>query len=285
MSRPTIATLLQFYATLNEILYYPHSNYDPSFLRAGMILGALLFGVPVLLWCVREILQWRRAGLFSWLVIFTVVPVALTFLASHYFLPYSIWGTRHLIIVNVPYLMLVAVALNRLRIVWVKISVLVVLACWVSVLAFALIVRRDEIYVWCAWDLLARRMAVTERKRTEPIKVYVFEDLVAYHTWFALSSMKESKFKVEVIKDVPGIVEDPAYFLPRGFDDVTARDAKDPTANVFNEDYFWIAFRDHERKPEQLPLKILTARGYMVGESFEMNARGGKAFLVSIKRQ
>ena len=57
--------------------------------------------------------------------------MALAILAS-WVLPHSVWGTRHLIIVAVPYLLLAAIALERLRPQWLRITALLLLGCWFS---------------------------------------------------------------------------------------------------------------------------------------------------------
>jgi hypothetical protein len=69
-------------------------------------------------------------------------------------------------------------------------------------------------FVWCAWN------DVAESFRTEdgPDQVVVFEDLVAYHIWFALR--KTPGKRIFVVNDAPGVHEDKAYFLPRGFGEV-----------------------------------------------------------------
>lgn len=328
MTRPDLRAVVQFYVTLNEILYYPQSNTEPLFSRWSAPLGLLLFGVPVAALLARhafrrraarqappaathadettrkdstqetraadastdehtlpdddtaaEACDSRRAPVLHWLLLFFVLPLALAFFAS-WLLPYSVWGTRHLIIVAPPYLLLVASAIGRLRPVWMRNAVLIVLACWAMVSASVLAVRSDGGYIWCAWETLARQAAEAEGGRNQPFKVYAFEDLVAYHAWFALSSMRPGEFKVEVVKGIDGLREDPAYFLPRGFDEVKTTDG----ADAFAEEHFWIAFRDTAWKPESEPLRTLRARGLETGQGFRLTAQGHTAFLVPVRR-
>jgi hypothetical protein len=217
----------------------------------------------------------------AWLLLFALLPSAMAFLAS-WFLPYSVWGARHLIIVAPSCLILVASALCRLRPVWLKVSLLVVLGCWTAVSASLLVVRREGSYIWCAWETLAQRLPEAGRAGGEPVSVYAFEDLVAYHTWFALSRMEAAGFRVEAVKGIDGLREDPAYFLPRGFHEVTT-DANG--AEAFVEEHFWIAFRDTAWKPESQPLKMLRERGYETGQSFQVTAQGQTAFLVAVRRR
>jgi hypothetical protein len=62
--------------------------------------------------------------------------------------------------------------------------------------------------------------------------------LVAYHFWFAVRN--NPNYKVIKVNGFPGVVEDKAYFLPRGFDQVEDQQVND----AFSEDSFWVAFRD-----------------------------------------
>ncbi|HEX8476304.1 MAG TPA: glycosyltransferase family 39 protein [Pyrinomonadaceae bacterium] len=310
MSRPGLRAVAQFYVTLQEILYYPQSNNEPLFQRWSAPLGLLLFVCPVVLLIIRHVLRRRapfdtqtethatenaatlstrhaetpeihRATTLSWLLLFSLLPSAFAFLAS-WFLPYSVWGARHLIIVAPSYLIVVAVALCRLRPVWLRTSMLVMLGCWTVASASALAVRREGNYIWCAWETLARRLPEAERAGGEPVSVYVFEDLVAYHAWFALSRMEADGFRVEVVKGIDGLMEDPAYFLPRGFDEIATNSNG---AEAFVDEHFWIAFRDTAWKPESQPLKMLRERGYEIGQIFHVEAQGQKAFLVAVRRK
>lgn len=282
-ARPSVSHVAQFYFTLNEILYYVQSSNERLYLRWSVVLGALVFGCP-LAWYVWRTLRHRtdaaHARVLRWLVIFSVLPVALAFLLS-WILPYSVWGTRHLIIIAAPYLILCAIALASLRPLWLQTTLLILLGCWTLLSATVLLMSRERNYVWCAWETLARRAVESEPARESPLKIYAFEDLVAYHTWFAVSARTEPRATVEVVKGIAGLREDPAYFLPRGFDEIRTRAA----AEAFGEDYFWIAFRDIARRPEQPPLQTLSARGFDIGEGFRVETRGNVAFLVPVRRR
>jgi hypothetical protein len=114
----------------------------------------------------------------------------------------------------------------------------------------------------------------------EVIKVYAFEELVAYHLWFALEESAGGKLKVGLIKGVPGLREDPAYFLPRAFSDITVQDI-----SALNEKHFWIAFRDTDFSEQGPPLKTLKDRGYEIREVLQIVAAGQQAFMVELERQ
>jgi hypothetical protein len=203
--------------------------------------------------------------------------VALALLAS-WVLPHSVWGTRHLIIVAVPYLLLAAIALGRLRPPWLRITVLLALGCWLFLAGIATLPRRGDTYIWCAWEQLSRQMIQSQHTSTEGVKVYAVEDLVAYHLWFALEESAGGEIEVGLIRGVPGIQEDPAYFLPRGFFDITVQDI-----SALSEPHFWIAFRDTDFHEQGPPLKTLKEQGYEVRQVLEFDAAGQNAFLVELE--
>jgi hypothetical protein len=81
------------------------------------------------------------------------------------------------------------------------------------------------------------------------------------------------------VKGVPGLLEDPAYFLPREFKDVEVRDA-----GALGGERFWVAFRGAAWDEGRQPLKMLKERGYRAERIFETGAQGQRAFLVLLKR-
>src|SRR5919202_816966 len=101
----------------------------------------------------REGVRRRDAALF--LVFFTLLPVALAFAASRV-LPFSVWGTRHLVVAAAPYFMLAGVALGRLRPFWLKSAALTLLCCWFFAVGALALTRAEGEYIWCAWENLAR---------------------------------------------------------------------------------------------------------------------------------
>ncbi|MDQ5837175.1 MAG: hypothetical protein M3379_10380, partial [Acidobacteriota bacterium] len=242
--------------------------------------------------------EWYRDAVI-FLAFFTLLPVALAFAAS-LLLPFSVWGTRHVIIAAGPYFLLAGVALVRLRPFWLKSAALVLLCCWFFFVgALLLATRGDGDYIWCAWENLARSALRDEAGETQtdaggetaaarqpagsasrrPVNLYAFEDLVAYHLWFALDSAHETGMRVSVLQGVPGVSEDPAFFLPRGFDGV-----KRARADSISDERFWAAFRDAEWDESRPPLSVLFARGYRAERVYEAAAQGQRAFLVLFKR-
>ncbi|HEX7956983.1 MAG TPA: glycosyltransferase family 39 protein [Pyrinomonadaceae bacterium] len=225
----------------------------------------------------RPALPARAWGAVSFLLVFTTLPVALAFAAS-YVLPHSVWGTRHLVVAAGPYALLAGLALGRLRPAWWRSAAVLLLCCWFAAVGALALVRREGAYVWCAWEGLAASAA---RDAAGGAEVYAFEDLVAYHLWFALERGETAgRFRVVSVKGVPGLTEDPAYFLPRGFDGVALADA-----DALRGERFWVAFRDAEWDESRQPLKLISERGYRAVRVYETSAQGQRAFLVLFARE
>ncbi|MCM3872665.1 MAG: glycosyltransferase family 39 protein [Pyrinomonadaceae bacterium] len=283
VARPRLADVVQFFAQLNAPFYFRQSSNQAVYARWGLLAGLVIFGLPLvaLSWqLVRRNYQAGEPGFSApkCLILLAVVPVVLALLAS-WVLPHSVWGTRHLIIVAVPYLLLAAIALVQLRPHWLRITVLLLLGCWLFVAGAGTLLRRGDTHIWCTWEQLSQQVVQRQDTQTEVIKVYAFEDLVAYHLWFALEKSGGATVNVGLIKDVPGIREDPAYFLPRAFSGITVEDL-----NALNEKRLWIAFRDTDFSEHRPPLKTLRDRGYEVREVLQAEATGQRAFLVRIEQ-
>jgi uncharacterized membrane protein len=284
VARPRLADVVQFFALLNAPFYFRQSSYQVVYARWGLLAGFVIFGLPLVALSWRLVRQRYQQGEQSLtapkcLILFSVLPLALALLAS-WILPHSIWGTRHLIIVAVPYLLLAAIALNRMRPEWLRITLLLLLGCWLFLAGTGLLIRGGDNYIWCAWGQLSQHMIQRQHTPAEIINVYAFEELVAYHLWFALEESDGGKFKVGLIKGVPGVREDPAYFLPRAFSDITVQDL-----SALNEKHFWIAFRGSSFDDQVPPIKTLKDHGYEVREVLQIEAAGQRAYLVELRRQ
>jgi hypothetical protein len=158
---------------------------------------------------------------------------------------------------------------------------------------FWLVRRNDAPPVWCAWETLARRVVEREASggagefevRSE-VKIYATEDLVAYHLWYALSSDNSAvgrRFRVATIANLPGLVEDKGFFIPRGFDEVQKTDAA--ADGALGEERFWAAFRDTDWNEAHPLLRVLAERGYEIEERFAVTASGQQAFIISARRR
>jgi hypothetical protein len=133
------------------------------------------------------------------------------------------------------------------------------------------VLKPAPVFTWCAWEELVRQMPPQENN--SPTRVYAFEDLVAYHLWFAATKTDRDRFKVTVIKGV--MPEDPAFFLPRRFDDVKVGDRSQITG-----ERIWLAFRAPRWDETRPPLSNIKAMGYQSGRILTATVRGEQAYLV-----
>lgn len=284
MTKPNLQSLFQFALTLNQPFYFPASNNDVPFLIfitapialicfATIVLSAA-FRLPVI---TKEKQPEGCTQNLTFLFLFSFLPIVIAFIASN-ITPYSFWGARHLIIVFVPFAILAAVAIQSLRPAFLKdTSVYLLIGLFVFAL-FGQTIRKVNPPIWCAWENLAQQLRQAETPK--PAKVYASEELIAYHLWFALSQSDKNRFQIVALKNIPDVKEDAAYFLPRGFYDVTTQNA-----DTINDEKFWLAFRETEWNKEKQPLKLFKERGYQVGQPFEIKLQGAKAFLVMLHKE
>jgi 4-amino-4-deoxy-L-arabinose transferase-like glycosyltransferase len=271
IAAPDLAALAQFLLDMSEPFYYQQSNVElPS---------QYIVSVPILLLAatafVIYLIDWKsesaeeRQNLIM-LAILTFLPILLAFIAS-WILPYSVWGTRHLIFVFAPFAILTAIALTKSK-------VLPLVAIFLGLIfilfgaAFIIQTKRGQPVLFeCAWENLARNL-----DQNKPAKIYVFEDLVAYDMWFALRSAEEN-FEIVKVNGIADLKEDTAYFLPRGFDKVRKTDE-----NGISGERFYLVFRDSKFSEYHPPLRNLKAKGYKIGAPVTFETPGLKGFLVEV---
>ncbi|PYS52749.1 MAG: hypothetical protein DMF68_00945, partial [Acidobacteria bacterium] len=214
VARPRLADLAQFFELLNEPFYYRQSSAEQPFVLSILIASLLLFGLPLLALVWQKLKKSRSAETnystsITVLLCFSFLPLVLAFVIS-WILPQSIWGTRHLIIVAGPYAILAAVSINGLRPVEAKYTVALLLGSWLFLAGVVTLIRQNENNIWCAWEEFGVQMTQGQQFANETVRVYAFEDLVAYHLWFALEKSGTARFKVVVMKGLPGLHEDSA---------------------------------------------------------------------------
>jgi hypothetical protein len=199
-------------------------------------LGLLLFGYSFLLWVSRiynggESKDKRQLVFLQWLILFSFLPSILSFAVSQAFRQ-SIWGTRFLIIVAVPYNILLAVSVCRLPRSWRKnVSVLFVVG-WASVAGFQAVQHSNK----NAWELVVRQMISAEPSQVSGIMIYSFgssDEVIDFY----LEKAREKRFETKRIKDVQEM------------------DGK----------HFWVALRESfEPSPQQALIK----NGYRIGTEY-----------------
>ncbi len=283
VTRPGPGDLIQFFALLNTPFLFRQSSASSLNDIWSICVALLVIGVPLAFLVWQTFKKTRpHTQLMRLLLLFVISPVLLVFVLS-WVLPHSVWGTRHLIIIVAPYAILVAIALTKLPIAWLRTVCLILVGCWVMLNGAVTLIKRPPTFTWCTWEPLAQDVVKAETGKAELVQIYAFEDLVAYHLWFALAHTKQEehpeRFKVHVVKGVPGLREDPAFFLPRRFYDIETQDG----ATIKGESV-WLAFRDAQLNPAKPPLSTITAQGFVVGRVFELGAQGQESFLVEMRR-
>ena len=277
MTKPNLLSIFQFIFDLFEPIYFEQSNTDEPAIFVITLpilaIGTIALGFYFADWKSESKVEKRNSLL---LLIFVFAPILSAFIAS-WILPYSIWGTRHLINAFAPFAILLAIAISKIKLQKIKFASLSIIFLLFGA-AFLLQATRDEPkYIWCAWENLAVHLPQTQTDSEEPAKIYVFEDLVAYHFWFVLRD-SDRKFQIIKINKIEGLTEDKAYFLPRGFDEIIS-------IEDFEGDRFFIAFREKDWNESAPPLQNLISKGYRIGEPQIFEAQGLKAFLVEVIRK
>ena len=254
-----------------EPFYYQVSSTEPStIIQITLPLLAVIAAAKLI-----YLIQWRKNDGHErfWLLgIITLVPMVLAFAIS-WFSPYSIWGSRHLIVIFAPMLILAAVFLteisNRIgRYVFLTVAMFLIGAGFVNHAK-----AESAPQIWCAWERLA-----TEIPTDSPQTIYVFEDLIAYHLWFA--ARNDLNIKVVKVDGASDVVEDNAYFLPRGFDGVRKIDLSEMSGVRF-----WTAFRDMKWNEKHYPMNRLAEQGYAIRNRFNVDGSGMTAFLVEFEKK
>ncbi len=274
MSRPGVSEITKFIFSLIEPFYYAASSIDAmSDFRVSVPL-LLIFSIAGLLF----IFNWKRCRDISkssvhLIIIFMAVPVVVALTAS-WVLPYSIWGTRHLIIVVAPVSILLAIFVmdtpnTRIR------TAMVTLILLLSGYGFINYAGADKTqYSWCAWEPLTAYAL-----KQADLNIYVLEDLIAYHVWREVNAAPKNGVTVTKIENIGGVTEDDAYFLPRGFDSV-GRTAFEN----FNENEFWLLYRAKTFDRQMPPVSLLLERGYQITSKKIVETKTEDAILLHFER-
>ena len=245
VERPGPRSIANFAVDLVKPFYFRTSSTEPTAIyhvSVPMLLIVLTATVLFILRWKREAEDEKQAVYF--LLIFSFLPLVAVFLAS-WILPYSIWGERHLIIIVAPMMLLIAIVLTRFNEGKLRTAAITLLVLFAAYAFYLQATKNTSPYVWCGWNAVAEDLRSTASK-SPPEKIYAFEDLVAYHLWFALRD--HDQYQISVVKGIEGMVEDRAFFLPRGFDRVANADLKEIT-----EPHVWFAFRT-DRAGQEFPL-------------------------------
>ena len=270
IERPGIGSIFEFAFDVVEPFYFQQSSEEPtSHLYITIPLIAIVAAAKVV-----YLANWKKhadKNAFWLLSIMAVLPLVLAFVLS-WILPDSIWGSRHLIVVFPPMIILISIFVwetspNILR------NALLAVGGVISAVSLAVCLQQPKPnYIWCAWEKVADDIPVNGSHT-----IYVFEDLAAYHLWFATKDRQN--IKIVKVNGMPEMTEDKAYFLPRGFEDVRA-----VTPDEMTGESRWVAFRDTEWNEKHPPLNYLLDHGFKISEPKMIDANGLKAFVVEITK-
>ena len=273
MSRPGIRQVVTFVLNIIEPFYFQTSSAEPvSILSVTIpillviVIAAVLYLVNSQKLCVEE----RRHVYF--LLLFIKLPVIITFLAS-WILPYSMWGTRHLIIVFAPFCIYAAMMLTSRGVKWLPAAAVGLVVLFMG---YGLVVRagkKTPQNSWCAWEGIA---ASAVEHESQPI--FATEDLIAYHIWFA-GRKAEDQPPIWRLTGIDGVVEDKAYFLPRGQEIVGLKELTD-----LNYPKFWLAYRAKTFSESEPPIRNLLVAGYRIRETRLTTAAGENAITVLLEK-
>ena len=278
IQRPNPRDLAEYFVLLNKPFLFSQSTLDraDSFLIGWLAL--LLVGCALAILFFR---RWRKRSFTEAervMSVLTFVPLILAAGLS-WLLPYSIWGTRHLIIAAVPFFILTGIAIANLKPYWTKVTILIGLASVMLLAGAVYLLKPAPNLSWCEWNNLARQIPAPAPGEPSPL-VYTFEDLVAYHVWFTPTRVATPSFKVKVAKGLAGVPDDPAFFLPRRF-----REVEIVPATGIEGEHIWIAFRARRWDENRPPMNHLKTLGYQTRNVLSSVALGEQLFLVELTRE
>ena len=280
MQRPGVIGVVQLALSLVEPSYYPATSIDPMSVYRVSVPILLICAIAIVVFLVNaNVLRRENRQPVKQLMIFLIVPMVATFIVS-WVTPYSIWGTRHLIILFGPFALLAAMSISHIPHRALKTAV-VTLVVLFSGYAFVIEAgRTKKPPVWCGFEVLAEKL---QAAGNGPINV--FEDLAAYHLWFAFRNYPDLKFRQCVVKvdGFPGMVEDKAYFIPRGIDDGYLLRGKLQLDSAPSQ--MWIVYRAPKLDITAPPLSTFSDRGFLIKRQEIYDSDESKIIAVFLVKQ
>lgn len=249
LPRPSIVNLFGFYAALTGAA--PYVWRQPLRLLTSFV-TLLVFAAPALLLIWRDIKQRRtRASPAILLATLAFAPALFVFLAS-LALPRSIWHQRYLIIVAVPYILLAAVGIDRLRPQALRVCVITLALAWTVFAGFNEPVYSDRF----AWEDVADKLRRAETSQRQ-VTVYAHGGMIALPLRYYLAELGDNRFQI---------------FRVDGSEEL--EDVR-----------FWFVYRTNAWNKQQLPQEILRQRGFRVGANIEVGgATEHKVIMFPVER-
>jgi hypothetical protein len=270
--KPHAIDVLNFYSTLNGPLGYRYLKF------AGLMLVLL----PVALWFWRilrldPLMKRSDMIVFSWLVLLSFLPVVGLYFISQR-LEQAIWIDRYFIFISLPYFMMVAVAVCRLKPRWITYPWIAAIVLW-SLYAGIQDLRTNRM-AWegaqmgsrVKWDLMTKQLIQAEAENSEAVNIYtltVISKGLRTGDWASSTSLD--------------------YFLDSyGIDKFRfgyARDVQALLKRSPGEDHFWIAFFELADWPQPRPTVVLNENGYRVGDPIVFQQMHNRIVLLPVWRK
>jgi len=212
--RPGWAEGVWHVATLNGIMPWRHTT----------PVGLILFGAPIAFALVRALRDQQPPPrrLFAMLCVISFVPIVLAFVASQ-LLSQSVWGERHLIVVALPYLLVVALSLSCVRRVNWRVALIALVVAWTGAAGAAGVLAEGG---RMPWKSLAQHLIEQEGPAPRKVTVYTFEGWAALPLEFLLADQGNHQF--DVVLTQPKLMTGERFWV--GFRDTTVRAGEDPRA-------------------------------------------------------
>jgi uncharacterized membrane protein len=249
MSRPGLVEIIKYILNLVEPFYFQTTTAEPlSVWWITMPLLMVVFAGSAIAILGKEVKESRPILI---LAILAIVPMMIAFAVS-WVSPYSIWGTRHLIVAFAPaYLLIGTVIFGHSNIIFRRVMGGMFLVIFAAA-AFVSLARERPAAAWCQVSLLSRDLYGGQTP------VYTVEDLVSYQIWFDSRNEKERR-PVNKLVGIDEVKEDTAYFLPRGFSDVRTVEI-----SSLDEQTFWFIVRGKVLSETEQPIRNLKVKGYQI---------------------
>jgi hypothetical protein len=173
--------------------------------------------------------------------------------------------------------MLLAASITGSKYAWVRVGAFVLVVLFAGYGFIIQLGRPVPEHVWCGFEELGKK--VLGEYNDGPL--YVFEDLAAYHLWFAFRNEPDAKIRERVVKveGFPGMDEDKAYFLPRGMEYVS----KETLPLTYSE--MWLIYRAPNFDPTKPPLDTLLANGFKVERTEVFEGTESNVFAVYVRNK
>ncbi|HWX53875.1 MAG TPA: glycosyltransferase family 39 protein [Verrucomicrobiae bacterium] len=237
--RPHIRDLAWFYVELSGFA---------EFLRIG---SQATFAVFLFLYLKYQ----RRAQPgFHWLVVVSLVPPMVAYLASQW-LSQSIWGHRHLVFALWPFLIVLTDTVWKLRPV-ARVGALALVVVWAGFAVAGYSPEHTKIH----WDRLTLAMLDEEENQSGPVTVYAVDPYLHYPIWFHTESLRGQRLAslgtgVSARQDIRLLEEKAARFEIK----------KSPNLDAAQGPHFWIAYVDSSWTGPP-PQQVLEQRGCRTGK-------------------